>query len=179
MESWSCRALLLAERNGLDELASRMADGFRGDRVRLDFGQVAAMLLVAAGLAAVIWFLSRLTGGRDRRSVSNSPAKLFVSLCRTHGLNWKDTWLLWRLARWQQLDDAARLFLEPDHFDLDGLSPSLAAWGERLKSLRSRLFADLAAPEPPRAAPAQEPAPALPIAVATGLALPAEAAPSC
>jgi len=179
MESWCCRVLLLAERNGLDELASRMADGFRGDRVRLDFGLVVVMLLGAAGLAAAILFLSRLAGGRDRRSVSNSPGKLFVSLCRAHGLTWKDTWLLWRLARWQQLDDTARLFLEPDHFDLDGLSPPLAARGERLKSIRGRLFADLAATETPRAAPAQEPAPALPIAAATGPAVPVEAVPSC
>jgi hypothetical protein len=144
MESWCSCALLFAERNGLDELASRMADGFRGDRVRLDFGLVAGLLLGAVGLAAVFWFLSRLAGGHERRLVSNSPAKLFVSLCRAHGLAWQDTWLLWRLARWHQLDDAARLFLEPEHFDLDGLSPDLGARAERLKSLRDRLFADLA-----------------------------------
>ena len=144
MESWCSRALLLAEHNGLDELASRMADGFRGDRVRLDSGLVAGLLLGAAGLVIVFWFLSRLADGRGRRSVSNSPMKLFVSLCRAHGLAWQDTWLLWRLARWQQLDDAARLFLEPEHFNLEGLSPDLSARGQRLKSLRDRLFADLA-----------------------------------
>jgi hypothetical protein len=48
------------------------------------------------------------------------------------------------LARWQQLDDAARLFLEPEHFDLEGLSPDLGARGQRLKWLHDRLFAGLA-----------------------------------
>ncbi len=147
MESWCSRALLLAEHNALDELAGRMADGFRGDRVRLDFGLIAGLLLGAAGLAAVIWFVSRLAGGRNRRSVSNSPAKLFMSLCRVHGLAWQDKWLLWRLARWQRLDDAARLFLEPEQFDLEGLSPDLGARTQRLKALRDRLFADLPRPE--------------------------------
>jgi len=179
MGSWCCRVFLLAERNGLDELASRMADGFRGDRVRLSPGTVVGMVLGAVALAAAIWFLSRLAAGNDRRSVSNSPGKLFLSLCRAHGLTCKDTWLLWRLARWQQLDDAARLFLEPEHFDFAGLSPPLVARQQRLKSLRDRLFADIAVPETPRATATDELGPDLAIALAGAPAAPAEAAPSC
>jgi hypothetical protein len=169
---------LLAEGNALDELASHMAEGFRGDRVRLDSSLVIGLLSGALGIVLVFWVLSRLVGGQDRRATCNSPGKLFVSLCRAHQLTFKDAWLLWRLARWQQLDDPARLFLEPEHFDPSGFGPRLTAHAQRLQSLRDRLFADLAQPESPPAVSTEEGASALPIAVPAGPSA-VEASPAC
>ncbi len=176
MQIWRSPALLFGESGGINELANRMADGFRGNRVPLDSRLIAALILGAAGLTLAIWFLSRLTGGHERRSILNSPRKLFVALCRAHGLAWNDTRLLWRLARRQHLDEAARLFLEPDQFDVEGLGPALAAQAGRLRWLRDRIFAGLAAQEAMRAAAVQMAAQQG--AGVAGPAPPVEAAPS-
>jgi hypothetical protein len=144
MESWFCRLLPIAARNGVDDLASHMADGFRGDRAHWDCRTMLAIVAGALAVGVLIWFVSRLACGRDRRASRCGPKELFATLCRAHRLSWRDSWLLRRLARVQQLDDPARVFPDPDRLDCQDLAPSLKRHAPRLQSLRSRLFADLA-----------------------------------
>jgi hypothetical protein len=143
MMFWRSPALPFAGHNGVDELAARMSDGFRSDRTSVDIGTIVALLAGAAGIGFLLWIVAHLVGGYDRRATFNSPRKLFLRLCRAHRLTWRDTWLLWRLARSQRLGDPARLFLEPERFDPSDLAPGLRRHAERLQSLRDRLFADL------------------------------------
>jgi hypothetical protein len=161
--SWCDIAVVFAERNGVDALASRMADGFRSGHGRLDSGRLAAILLSGAAVVLVVWLLSYFSDGRRRPVAYHSPWKLFLSLGKAHRLTSRELWLLWRLARWHELEDPARLFLEPERFDCRGLSPWLTRRAARLQSLRSRLFAGLAKPD--SAVPAASGVPGLPIAM--------------
>jgi hypothetical protein len=143
MGSWCFGDLPLLGRNGLDELASRMADGFRGDRARWDSTTLIAMVAGTTAIILLLWIVSRYVGRQDRRTVHQSPGKLFLRLCSAHRLTWTETWLLWRLARWRRLGDPARLFLEPERFDTRDLAPVLARHTPRIQSLCVRLFAGL------------------------------------
>jgi len=98
----------------------------------------AALFLVIVITALGSWYSERK--GKPRRC--NSPKRLFWSLCRAHDLSWRDRWILWRLSRYQELDDPARLFLEPHRFDSPNLSFALQRHPARIASLRERLFAN-------------------------------------
>jgi len=67
---------------------------------------------------------------------------LFTELCRAHKLNWRQRWLLWRLARIEQLSHPARLFLEPEWYAAAGLPRELRHNAAQLNAIRARLFAD-------------------------------------
>jgi hypothetical protein len=85
-------------------------ESFReGFRSRGTTGQVDVLLglLIVATLVAGMWAISRLARLRRRRG-ENSPWRLFWALCKAHGLNWSDSWLLRRVARSQRLRDPAR-----------------------------------------------------------------------
>jgi len=73
----------------------------------------------------------------------SSPNRLFLSLCRAHGIAWSDRWLLWRLAASQRLKDPARLFLEPERLDPDLARPLSRRRAARLERLRLQLFEGL------------------------------------
>ena len=66
--------------------------------------------------------------------------KLFLELCRAHGLTWKERFLMWRLARCQRLRDPARLFLEADRFEEARLSRPLKVHNQSFRAIRARLF---------------------------------------
>jgi hypothetical protein len=57
------------------------------------------------------------------------------------------------VARWHELEDPTRLFLDPERFDPQGLNRLLARHATRLRWLRRRLFAGLPEggpqPDPP------------------------------
>jgi hypothetical protein len=161
-------ACLLAALSGIDDLASHMAEGFHGDRWRINGGLAIGMVAGALALALALWIVSRVAGGQNRRLACNRPGKLFVSLCRAHRLGWKDAWLLWQLARWQELHDPARLFLEPERFDPPGLGPGLVPHAERLRALRNRLFEGLGEPDSSSSVAVEDQGPPLPIEVAAG-----------
>jgi hypothetical protein len=144
MTRWCELALLAAERTGMDELADRAADGIRGSRVPMDSTRLITILAGLAGVVFVVWLLTKFSEQRRRPATYHSPRRLFLALAKAHRLSWMDVWLLWRLARFHQLEDPARLFLDPERFDREGLSRPLARHAARLQSLRSRLFAGLA-----------------------------------
>ncbi len=146
-------ALALAQRSGVVERASLLADGFRSSRTHFEPDM---LITLASGMAAVvllIWLTSFFSGARRRLTVYNSPGRLFLALCRAHRLRWRDAWLLWQLARWHELEDPARLFLEPERLDREGLNRRLTRHAVRLRWLRLRLFGGLpeadALPGPP------------------------------
>ena len=129
--------LLLAERGSR---LNQFSESFKGHSSNVDNGEMVTGLLILAGIAALVWLLSRLMGGQDRPKTANSPLRLFLSLCKAHKLSWSECWLLWRLARARHLKDAGRLFLERS-------GSSRLAWqvrscqAARLNRLRDGLFA--------------------------------------
>lgn len=68
--------------------------------------------------------------------------KLFQGLCRTHGLNRRDRSRLLKLARAQQLENFAEVFVRPELFDSPSGSDNDSSrdWMAIMK-LRDRLFA--------------------------------------
>ncbi len=135
-------SLLLAERSRLDHLG----DSFKGRTSGIDKSEMMTGLLMLAGVAALVWLLSRFLAYQDRRQAYNSPLRLVLALCKAQRLRWSDRWLLWRLARGRRLKDPGRLFLEPQWFEASGMPRRLIVHAARLARLRDRLFA-----EPPAA----------------------------
>jgi hypothetical protein len=143
MSRWYDIALLFANRSGLDEFAGRAADGVRGDRVSMDATRLVTILVGLAAVILVLWLSSHFSEQRRRPTAFHSPWRLFLTLARAHRLSWMDVLLLWRLSRFHRLEDPARLFLEPERFEREGLSRPLARHAARLQSIRSRLFGGL------------------------------------
>jgi hypothetical protein len=139
MHSIPYHFLLFAQRSRLDHLS----DSFKThSNAAIDKGEVIAGLSILAGIAALVWLLSRFLTVQEHRKAYNSPLRLFLALCKAHELRWSDRWLLWRLARERRLKDPARIFLEPQLFEEAGLRRSLRAQAPRLRQLRNALFAE-------------------------------------
>ena len=137
MNSWIFQTMLVGYQSRLESLAH----GIRSKQSGLDSGDIVIVLLIMAGFTAGIWGLSLLAAKQGRRGRSNNPRKLFVSLCRAHGLNWSARRLLAKVARWQRLAQPGRLFVEPERFDVTNLSASLKRQQPRLVEIREMLFA--------------------------------------
>jgi hypothetical protein len=134
-----CHGILLAQRSRIDSLSS----GFRGRRARLETSDIVIYLLAVAGIAVAVWLLSYLLRLQERRRGHASPLRLFLSLCKAHGLRWSQRWLLWRVARAQQLRDPARLFLDPERLDAAYVAPSFQSSRGQLRQLHDCLFDQL------------------------------------
>ena len=143
MSGWCPQAVLAAEANRWDDVTSGFRSGFEGRRIE-PFDLVIG-LLIMAGVVAAAWLLAYLLKLQERHRVYHSPFRLFLSLCRAHGLRLRECWWLWRLARSQRFRAPARLFLEPQWFAAATLSPALRRRAELFARLRERLFA-----EPPK-----------------------------
>jgi hypothetical protein len=137
------RALLLAQGGGLEDFAR----GLKGRRFRFDTENIASALLIVAGMAIAVWILSYLLRLQERRRGYASPLRLFLSLCKAHRLRWSQRWLLWRVARAEQLRDPACLFLEPERLEAAHLGPAFAGRQPQLNQIRHRLFDQLELPE--------------------------------
>jgi hypothetical protein len=130
--------VLLAQESRLESMGRVL------NRKRSNFDTQALVvgLMVVGCMALAIWALSYISTIRERRWARTSPALLFLTLCKAHGLCWSDTWLLWRVARSQRLRDAGRLFLEPERLEVANLRPSLRSQASRLEDIQRRLFED-------------------------------------
>jgi hypothetical protein len=122
---------------------NNMGRSFRGQDARLKPSDALVGVLFLGMLAAVIWFLARLRGRRERGERQNSPQGLFHELCQAHGLDRSAKRLLEQLARGRRLGDPGVLFLDPGYFDLASADPALGAQAEALDGLRRKLFAGL------------------------------------
>ena len=130
--------LLAAEQDRMQDLFR----AFRAAQAREGIGQIFYGLLVCTAVAAAVLFLVQLIRSRRRQTGRASPWGLFTELCRAHKLNWRQRWLLWRLARIEQLSHPARLFLEPEWYATAGLPRELRHNAAQLNAIRARLFAD-------------------------------------
>ena len=131
--------ILFAANSRLESLGS----GFRGRHARIETEHVIAGAIVVCGIVLGLWLLSYIMSFQEDRRGYSSPKRLFISLCRAHGLRWSQWWFLWRVARRQRLRDPARLFLEPERLDPGRLGASLRNRAKDLLRLRQKLFADL------------------------------------
>jgi hypothetical protein len=134
------RTFLLADQDRMQDLFR----AFRMYKARDGMDDFVYVLMIIAGILAVLLILSAIINFWQRRRGYDNPLGLFLSLCRAHKLKWKERWLLWRLARLERLADPARLFLEPQWFLSSHLPEAFRQRALQLKSIRNRLFADLA-----------------------------------
>lgn len=151
--------LLLADRSRILDIAH----AFRTNQRHHSPHDAMVVLTIAVALIAGLLLLNRLLDRRDRdQRQANQPLRLFLALCKAHGLSWSDRWLLWRVAHSQKLRDPGRLFLEPERLDPVSLSPSLRPQVARLRMLRERLFGHIAGEDsiPAAQAVAEKPCPA-------------------
>ncbi len=140
-----------------------MKNQFGPSRRRLEPDHlVIAISIIGLGVFG-FWVLSRILALQEQRKPFYGPKRLFLELCRGHGLGWVETWSLWCAARWQRLENPAQMFLDPRCFDPGKLGPSLY---NSVEPIRRKIFGDLSAlagePEtdqPPDDVTAEEPAP--------------------
>jgi hypothetical protein len=131
------RWLLWADRG---KLARSMGENFRGENAQLDIVDVWIGLAVVTAVAVVLLLVSKFVARRQSTKRSFSPPGLFNQLCQAHALDRAATKALWRLARQDELEHPARLFLEPERFDRP--SPVIEADRETYRQLKSRLFGE-------------------------------------
>lgn len=135
--------VLLAQKDPLEDIARE----FRGRETRVESGYLIMGLLILVGIVVGIWVLAKVLERYEKRRPMNSSLMLFLGLCKAHRLRWTQRWLLWRVARDQQLKDPARLFMEPERLDPSNLRGVLRLRGPQLEAIRSRLFAGMSADE--------------------------------
>lgn len=140
-------AMLLAE-----ERLEYLTRGFRQRPTTIDPNHVLVSLGVAVSFVMGLWLLSRLMDSRKERRPRNSRLELFIALCRVHGLEWRERWLLWRVARRHRLRDPALVFLEPQRLAPGSLGRGFEAHQAGLQALSKRLFAGLPHGSPQREA---------------------------
>ena len=128
--------IILLGRGNIFEASRKLAQ----HNGKLSIANLAIAVLVFAGLAAILFFLSKIFSPREKSRGVNSPWRLFWALCRAHGLRLSQCWLLWRVARDHQLKDPALLFVEPELLDVDVLGAGFASHAAVVESLRGRLF---------------------------------------
>jgi hypothetical protein len=130
---------LLAEQDRMQDVFN----SFRATQARDGMDEVYYGLTILAGIVVVMFIVSVFIKYRRRREGYASPLGLFWNLCQAHKLKWGERWLLWRLARMEQLSDPARLFLEPEWFTSSSLPREMRQHAAKLKSIRDRLFANM------------------------------------
>jgi len=129
---------LLATRN--TELFRSMGSGFRQKQENFNPAEFVFWMLVVVGGFCALGLLSRLLNRRGKRRLYNSPRALFRALCRRHELDASSRRLLRNLAAHHRLSMPAQIFLLPDCFLPEGLSPALQAHAAQLAVLRQQLF---------------------------------------
>jgi len=128
-------ALLMAQIERFRGLEER----FGGRQARLDSGDVInglMLLAVAAAGVAILAYVAR----KDSAGAFNRPWALFRELCKAHKLTLSQRRLLAKLARYHELKDPARLFLERDLLASRELPPQLAARSEEVAVVKEKLF---------------------------------------
>lgn len=154
-----------------------MGSGFREKRETFDPSDFLVWIAVIVGICAVLAWLSRILA-QDKHQIFNSPRSLFNALSKAHGLDRQQRTLLKQIAKHHNISPTARLFLEPEWFDLESLSPALREREPAIESIRALLFAsdhadeiqfahpasmDCAEPETAVTAPSENPYIGLPV----------------
>lgn len=129
--------MLLADRSLLRDMGS----GFRDKRENQGGSDMLLWIGIVVGVFLAIALVAHFVARRDKRQIFNSPRGLFRALCRAHQLDFASRRLLRWIARDQQIEPPARLFLEPEQFEPENMSPALNARAAQILALRKRLFA--------------------------------------
>jgi hypothetical protein len=129
---------LLADRSVLRDMGS----GFREKREHFDATDLLFWFLIVVGIFIVLAVVARVLGRHDKHRLFNNPRVLFKALCRAHELDRAARRLLMRIARAQELNPPARLFLEPKLFELQRLGPAFQSRQAEIESLASKIFGD-------------------------------------
>jgi len=109
------------------------------DPATFEFAYASSLWGVLAVLTALMLVLSWYYRQRARWR-QDSPQTLFVELCEAHALSWSDRQLLRALATAHELPCAARVFVEPERFDVARLPRALSSRADEITSLKHRLF---------------------------------------
>ncbi|MFV2066825.1 MAG: hypothetical protein ACC645_07560 [Pirellulales bacterium] len=120
-----------------------MGARFRGSHARFGMEEIFIGLAILACVVAGAILLTRMLTREERLRRTNNPWALFRSLCRAHQLQRPEVRLLRRVARAQQLDQPARLFLEPEWIRIPRDNPRFRHDITMLEQLGQQLFADL------------------------------------
>ena len=123
------------------ELFQGLNSRFSKSQPSLDIGDLGIAVAVLLGLVAAIYAVGKLATRLDASRRYNSPRRLFRDLCQAHGLDRRQRRLLSRLAYWQHLRHPARLFLEPQRYEVANLGPHLDEFADQYEALRDKLFA--------------------------------------
>lgn len=119
-----------------------MGSGFREKKDQPMSYDFLVGILILLSIVVFIWILSRFLSRQERMRRHFSPKALFQALCSAHGLEPAQRRLLKRLARFHGLAQPARIFLEPERFDPNGLGAAFSDMRDELIELRERLFAE-------------------------------------
>jgi hypothetical protein len=135
--------LLLAQSDRWRE----MGRDFRVDHTKLDPGLIFVSLVVLAAVMCFLVWLNRMMNRQEGRRLYNNPKQLFRSLCRAHDLSRGQQRLLLQIARLQNLQQPAVLFVEPERFDQAAKAWTSQAAATNAAELKQILFAGLAQPQ--------------------------------
>ena len=120
----------------------RLGDNFRSTPGSVDEYKLIAVVAIVVVFAVGLVLLSRFAEPQDRRKSYNSPGELFRDLCRKHHLDRADRRILKRLASAWGLAGPSYLFIDPDYFDVTGLSDEWEENAPRVARIRKRLFGE-------------------------------------
>ena len=137
MSNWSFQFVLFAQRSRFDSMRGK----FSSRRTRLDSDDILTAIVVIALIALGVYLLAKVNARREKGRSFKSPRGLFRELCKVHDMCRAEKRLLKQIARWQRLSQPARLFLEPDRFDIANLSPQLQGQMADVLAIRDSLFA--------------------------------------
>lgn len=129
---------LLAERTNWQ----RLGDNFRRGPGSVDQYKLIAIVAIVVAFGIGLVLLWRFAKPHDRRKSYNSPTELFRELCHKHRLDRADRRILKRLAAAWGLAGPTYLFVEPDYFDVTGLSDEWEQNAPRVSRIRQRLFGE-------------------------------------
>jgi hypothetical protein len=141
MQSWFAHGtswLVWADANRFRSMGS----GFREKKDQPMSYDFLVGILILLSIVVFVWILSRFLSRQERMRRHYNPKALFQALCTAHQLEPTQRRLLKRLARYHELAQPARIFLEPDRFDPAGLNAGFREMEDELIELRERLFAE-------------------------------------
>ena len=127
--------LLLAQTNRFAD----MGRSFRPGGNNVDMGQFFFVSFILAVVTVGLWIFSVYYNAKNRKGYNN-PKALFRELCKAHQIDFRSRLLLFQLSHWHQLSQPGRIFLEPEQFDPNNLSPALRQHQAHLLALRDRIF---------------------------------------
>jgi hypothetical protein len=151
MRRYAYDLILLADRSAIFR---EMGSGFRDKRETFNPTDLLWWLVAVVGVLVAFLVVANMLAKQDKHRMYRSPRALFNALCKANGLDRASRSLLRQLAAASELESPARLFVEPDRFDLHRLPSTLRPQAGALAALHQRIFAVVEQPKPDEVNPA-------------------------